>query len=138
MRVILALPDGCTTDYTVDSDCTLSQLRDVLHEHEGIPGEMQNYLALSTAKGGDWESYPLTELFSEDFDVENDSMNLKLMLGPMDGGVGECNCCFCGCSCFHQGTCFAYICGIGCGLVQDYSRISCQLCCFHGKCCSVM
>mmetsp|Transcript_28168 Transcript_28168/g.43399 ORF Transcript_28168/g.43399 Transcript_28168/m.43399 type:complete len:139 (+) Transcript_28168:33-449(+) len=138
MRVSVALPTGNSLEYSVDKGCTLSDLRGVIRENEGIPEEMQNYMALSTAAQGDWESFPLSDLFPEDFDPNKEILELKLIVGPLDGGVGELDCCLCGCSCFHQGTCFAWLCGLGCGCVDDYSKISCQLCCFRGRCCTLL
>jgi len=136
--VSVSLPTGNSLEYEVDRNCTLKELRGVIRDNEGIPEEMQNYLALSTAKPGDWETFVLCDLFPENYNAGKDSLDLQIVLGPLNGGLGEIDCCLCGCSCFHQGTCYAYICKIGLGCTDDYKKVSCQVCCMRGRCCSLM
>lgn len=109
MRVSVSLPSGNSLEFDVEQDCTLNDLRNRIQDTEGIPEDMQNFMALSSAKQGDWDEYTITELFAQDFDESTDTLKLKLILGPLNGGVGEIDCCFCGVSCFHQGSCFAWV-----------------------------
>lgn len=108
MRVILSLPAGNSLEFDVESSCTLNQLRTIIQQHEGIPEELQNYNALSTAKQGNWETFSLIELFPQDYNEDKNTLDLKLMLG-LEGGLGECDLCLCGCTCCHAGKCYVWV-----------------------------